>query len=160
MFALLGLKKPARMLDFALAPLFIQFNVQVRVADVAVILRNFVFQNNVVPKRVPRKIGENSVVLVTIFSIMRKDQIGLDSSLQLLKELLDLLPSERKETVPKMLDYDLRFAGPFKSTRALDLASLLRRPSALKTTQTMFKPGRSFSSLRTVPPQPISMSSA
>jgi len=73
MLVRLGLKEPAQMIDFLLADFLIQRNEEIGDSEVAVVFGNLVLQNQMVPERIPREVRKNSMVLMTVVSIMRQN---------------------------------------------------------------------------------------
>ncbi len=84
----------------------IQADEKIRRSKIAIILGNFVFEDQLVAKGIPSKFGNNSMVLVKVVSIVSKYQIRLKSFPHGLKEFLDSLPLVRKKTVTIMPDDD------------------------------------------------------
>ncbi len=107
----LGFEKSAKVSCFLEAYFFFQTHKNIGYAEVAVIFRNFVFQNEVVSECVPGQVGDGPVVLVPVVTIMRKNQIRAHSSFELFKEFLDLAALIRKEAIAKLFDDDLCFCG-------------------------------------------------
>ena len=50
----------------------------VRLAQIAVIFRNLVFENGVMPERVPREIRQHAMVLMSIVPAMSQDEVRLE----------------------------------------------------------------------------------
>lgn len=91
--------------DFFAAMTFVQMYKQIRRSQIAVILGYLVFQNQVIPKRVPGQLTQQAMVLMQVMSIMCEDDVG-SYGFELFEIFLDLDPDVRKETIPKALDDD------------------------------------------------------
>src|SRR5215467_5757917 len=80
---------------------------QIRRAEVAVVLRDLLFQDEMTAEGVPGELADQPVVLVEVAPGVREHEIGLDAALELFEELLDARAFERKEAVAKVLDHAL-----------------------------------------------------
>jgi hypothetical protein len=78
MLVALRLKELADARDFILADRAVQRNEQVGLLEIPLILRNLIFQHEVIPERVPGQFREEAMVLVAIGEEVREDQVGLD----------------------------------------------------------------------------------
>src|SRR3990172_8835261 len=104
MSVFLGLERCEDRVDFTAACGFIQFNERIGGAKISMILRDLVFQDELVPKGVPGQLGNYPVILVQIVTVMGEDEIGRHSFLQQLEVVLDLAADVREEAVPETLD--------------------------------------------------------
>ena len=73
MLVALGLEESVELFGFAVASFFVQADVKVRASQIAVILRDFVFEDNMVTKCVPGEVGEDAMILMTIIAVMSED---------------------------------------------------------------------------------------
>ena len=69
-------KRAANIVCFALTSCAIQSYEKVRRSQIAVVLWNFVFQDEMVAKRIPRQFADDPVILVEVVTVMSKNQIG------------------------------------------------------------------------------------
>src|SRR5262249_9650661 len=76
--------------------------IYVRTPQVAVPLRNFVFQDHVIAKRVPGQLGDLAMVLVCVVAPVGEDYIGVVLTLQALETVLELGALIREVTVPEI----------------------------------------------------------
>ena len=130
-------------------------------AEVAVDLRDLVLEDQVVAERVPRQLAREPVILVEVVAGVREHELRVDARLQVLEDLLDLAADVRQEPVPEPVHLDpRRRRRPRGTPAALARASSPRSPGAASTTQSTSSSGFARASVSSVPPQPISMSSA
>ncbi len=102
-----GLKK---IVDFVFVQRRVERDENVGAAHVAVVLGNFVFENEVIAKGVPGKFAEQAMVLMSIALPMGEDQIGIDLCLHAFEIFFDLLRAVGKKTVAIFLKDDLLVA--------------------------------------------------
>ena len=88
-----------QIIDFVFVQRCFQRHEQVRPSDVAIVLRDLVFQNQMVSKCVPRKFGDQPVVLVGIAAPVGEDEIWIYLILHLLEEILHLAAAVRQKAV-------------------------------------------------------------
>src|SRR5512138_3851857 len=100
----LGAEGIVEKLHLLLANRLVEGHEAVRRPEIAVELGDLVFENQVIPERVPRQIRQDAVILMAVVPIVGEDDIGR-CRLQRLEDPLDLL-IVRKEAVPEMLDDD------------------------------------------------------
>jgi hypothetical protein len=98
----LGLETFKYVSDFEPADLFVEVYEQIRLAQIAIILRDFVFQDKVLPEGVPGQVGKQSVILVPVVAAMGEDDVGAEPLFQILEVFLDFSRNVRKKTVAKM----------------------------------------------------------
>src|SRR6266403_597189 len=98
---------------------------QVRLSQVAVILRNFILQNEMVSECVPGQFRNQAMVLVGILAVVRKDKVR-GNRLQLFEDRFDFPTDKRHESILEFLQQGrlgnilsgkqrgptLRFSGP------------------------------------------------
>lgn len=84
-FGALGSKRLADISCFSFTSPAIQAHEEIGRAKIAVVLWNFVLQDEVVAKCIPGQLTDHSVVLVKVASVMGQNQIGLKLSLEPLK---------------------------------------------------------------------------
>src|SRR5690349_22416320 len=75
--------------------------VNIRLAQAAVVLRNLVFENRMVAKRVPGQLARDAMVLVQVAALVREDQVGHGQLLEALEVFLDRGVLARKVAVAK-----------------------------------------------------------
>src|SRR5437773_839324 len=92
--------------DLLLAGRLVELNEEIGVADVAVVLHDFVLEDQVIPVRIPRQLGHQAMVLVEIVAIRREDDVRRRLDLQPFEELLDTLALIREEPIPEIGDDD------------------------------------------------------
>jgi hypothetical protein len=130
-FVALRLEELTNVFTFEVTQLFVQWHIEIWISQIAIVLGDFVFQNNVVPKRVPREIWQQTMILMTIFPVMRENQIGLNPPLQMFKVFLNCFSLERKETVAEILDDNFRLACTLKKRARAGFG--LTRPATFGT---------------------------
>ena len=121
-----------QVLDLAFRYPSLEVNEDVRRAEVAVVLRDLVLEDQVVAERVPRQLRSQAVVLMQIRAAVREDQVRRDLRLQLLEEVLDR-PRRRtgRSRRGSSSDDDGLSAAPSRNASALARAPLGAR-SALR----------------------------
>ena len=82
----------------------------VRRAEVAVVLRDLVLEDQVVTPRVPRELGHQAMVLVPVVAVVGEDQVGIHVGLELLEVVLDLGTHPGEVALPEALDADVLLA--------------------------------------------------
>src|SRR5262249_35231802 len=75
-FVALRLETAEDIFRFSTANRFVQRNKQVRRPQVAVVFRNFVFQNQMRSKSIPGQFRDQAMILVQVVSVMSEDQVG------------------------------------------------------------------------------------
>jgi len=81
----LGSKRLADISGFSFTSLAIQTHEEIWRAEIAIIFRDFVLQDEVVAKRIPSQFTDHSVILVKVIAVMGQNQIRLKLSLELFK---------------------------------------------------------------------------
>ena len=109
--------------DLPCCDLLRQVDERIGRADVPVVLRDLVLEDQVVAERVPRQLGDEAMVLVQIGALVREDQVGRHVSLQLLEVLLHGDAGVREEAVAKALHDNPR--------RRISRQEILRAPPSL-----------------------------
>ena len=101
------------------------------------VLRDFVFEDPVIQKSIPRKIREYPMVLVTVVAVVSQHQIRLGGDFSSSKTALIGGGVERKKAVAKLPEDDpLRAGAPPRNNPALRRASLsLDQTAPENTTQ-------------------------
>ena len=89
--------------DFFAIDRFIQVDKEVRYAKIAVIFRNFIFQDEVVSKGIPGQLTDQTMILMQIMPVMGEDDVWRFLPFQLLKKIFNLTANVREKTVPKFL---------------------------------------------------------
>ena len=79
----------------------------IRRRKVAVVLRDLVLDDQVIPPGVPRQLAYEAVVLVEVVTGVREDQVRFEPSLELFEDVLDLAADVREVSVPKPVDLDV-----------------------------------------------------
>ena len=95
-----------------------------------------------------------------IATVMGQDQVGIDVFLEVFKKVFDLAPQVWEVAVAKRSNLDRLGAGVAEESTCAGLRLLLPGARALNTIQWKSASGYRDTSFSTVPPQPISMSSA
>src|SRR2546430_14041022 len=75
--------------------------------EIAVVLGDLVLENQMVAKRVPGQLGDETVILMVVTAIMREDDVGNRLTLERFEEVLDLCSGVWKESIAEFLDDDL-----------------------------------------------------
>src|ERR1035437_1017618 len=88
------------------------WNEEIRMAEIAVVLGNFEFQNATVAERIPGQFGDHAMVLVPIVSLMSENQVGRSLRFELLEERLDIGGHIGEETVTKRQNADFLLGRP------------------------------------------------
>src|SRR5215831_9070807 len=114
--------------DFAAADRFVERHENVRGTEVPVVFRDLVFEDEVIPERVPRELGDQPMILVKVVPIMSEYEIRGHGTLEVLERLLDQPPLIRQEAVSELLRFDARAASaPQERLRALERLPLAGR---------------------------------
>ena len=74
--------------DFSAIDRFIQVDKEVRYAKIAVIFRNFIFQDEMVSKGIPGQLTNQTMILMQIMPVMGEDDVWRFLPFQLLKKIL------------------------------------------------------------------------
>ena len=82
--------------------------------QISLVLRNFVFQYEMIPKRAPGQLGDYSMILMSIFSSVSEYQIWLDVPAESMESVLNLTPLCREIAVSKFKE--LNIVGPGSAT--------------------------------------------
>ena len=107
--------------------LVVEVDEEVRRAQVAVVLRDLVLEDQMVAKRVPGQLRDEAMILVQIAAPVREDQVRGDLALEALEVLLDLGAVVREEAVAERLGHDrAALATPSRNASALARASAAR----------------------------------
>src|SRR5579871_624097 len=89
-------------------------NEYARRPQVGIELRNLVFEDQMIPERVPREFVDHAVVLVPIALAVREDQVGLTQFFQFLELLLDSGAFIREKAVSKRPNNHVLARGIFQ----------------------------------------------
>ena len=81
-------------------------HIQIGDRNIAVPFRYLVFENEMIPKRVPDQAGDLAMVLVRIILSMGENDIGIGTSLERLEPEFDLIALLGKESIPEIHDFD------------------------------------------------------
>ena len=129
-------------------------------AEIAVVLRHLVLEDQVVAKRVPRELGGEPVVLVEVVAGMRQDEVWVDP-LQLLEDILDATPVVRKIAIAKLVEPHIRRARRREEIGRTGPRLVGSLPVGREHDPCHVRDRGAHASARgCVPPHPISMSSA
>jgi len=90
-----------------------EWDEEIWLPHISVVFWDFVFEDQVIPERIPSHLLYQPMILMCVIAIVCKNQVR-GGSLQTLKETLDLGSVERKEAVAKILDKDLLSPGGFQ----------------------------------------------
>ena len=85
---------------------------EVRGAQISVVFRDLVFEDEVIAKSVPRQLAYQTVVLVKIVSAMREDYIGGEDFLEFLEAFFNRWTEVGKESISKRFHHDSLLARP------------------------------------------------
>lgn len=126
---LLRLEVFQEVIDFFFADRFAQRHKEIRGDQVAVEFRNFVLEDPVVSKGVPRQLCNKTVILVQVLAVRCEDDIGNKFTAYLMHPLFDLSAVVWKKTIFKIFDDDARLVGSHQKRfcAASRLAPPLRR---------------------------------
>src|SRR5205085_1498291 len=97
----------ARAADPALGDRVVGVHEEVRRAEVAVVLRHLVLEDQVVSERVPRQLAQEAVVLVQVVPVVGEDHVRLDLALELLEGAFDVAAVVGEERVGKAAEAHL-----------------------------------------------------
>src|SRR5262245_34113919 len=111
MLRTLAWKELAQTTDLLQSKLLRHGDEEVRGFEIAVELRDLVLENEVVSPRVPRQLAEQAMGLVEVLARVGQDDVRLDSSLQVFKDVLHLASEVREVPVPKLVDLDARLGN-------------------------------------------------
>ena len=112
------------------------------------------------PEGVPRQLARQAMVLVVVVARVREDDLRVDPALQVLEDVLNLAADVRQEAVSELvhLDVHVRGAGQERGRARTRLFGAIARRSEHDPVD--LELGIPSTSVRRVPPHPISMSSA
>src|SRR5690606_19829184 len=82
----------------------IENNKERRTTCIAIVLRNLIFQDQMVSKCIPCELREQAMVLVQVMLIVREDEVGVPFLFKLLEKILHLCILLRKVSISKILD--------------------------------------------------------
>src|SRR5262249_11591427 len=88
-------------LHLALGELGVETDVGVGLAEVALVLRDLVLEDQVVAPGVPGQLRDEAVVLVPVAERVGEDQVRVELALQALEAGLDAVPLPREVAVPE-----------------------------------------------------------
>src|SRR5262245_51127204 len=80
-------------------------HVEVRLPEVALVLRNLVFEHEVVAPGLPGDLGSDAMVLVPVLEPVGEDQVGPHRALQVLDERLDLAEFSREAAIGERAEH-------------------------------------------------------
>src|SRR5438874_8282542 len=109
-FVLLRGKVPHQALYFLACVGFAQRHEEIRRAQISVVFRDFVFEDEVIAKSVPRQLAYQTVVLVKIMPAMRKDYIRPEDFLEFLEAFFDWRAEVGKDSISEGFQ-DYRFVS-------------------------------------------------
>src|SRR6187399_1052963 len=93
-----------------------QRNEGIRLAQIPFVFGNFVLEDAVVPKRIPRQLRHHTVVLMLVVTMVAENQVRFHG-LQRLEEILHLRGFVGKVALPERPDDDLRLTGVRQKVR-------------------------------------------
>src|SRR4029434_6486030 len=96
-------------LDFPPTERVVERYEDIRRPEVAVVLGDLVFENELVSEGVPRELGDQPVVLMEVVAVVGEHEVRGSRTLELLEGLLDSRPVVRQEPITEFLDDDLGF---------------------------------------------------
>src|SRR4029077_3677234 len=101
----LGLKGIHEVTHLLLVHLWRERHEHAWLSQVAVVFRDLVLQNQVIPKRIPGQFRDQAVVLMRISAVMSEDHVRGDRLLQLFENRFDLSTYKRHEAVGESLQH-------------------------------------------------------
>jgi hypothetical protein len=111
MFVRLSSEMLKKQVDLLGANLFGKRHKEIRAAEVAVVLDDFVLQDEMSTEGVPSQIGEHTMILMPVIAIMCEDDVRIELGPDLFKSLLDCLTLIREEACPEFLQFDRAFSS-------------------------------------------------
>jgi len=102
-----------QVLDFEIADCLAQRHETVGRPEVPVILRNFVLENQMIPKGVPSKLTDDPMILVQIAAAVGQNQIRREG-LEPLELFLDAVSVMREKPIAKRMNNHFAFPCSFK----------------------------------------------
>jgi len=109
-FRLLRLKRHKQIIDFCSVLFGVQWYKKIWPPKIPIIFRNLILENQMIPKRIPRKTGDLPMILVCVTTPMSEDDIRLDLAFQIFEEFFDLLANTVEKTIAKFVKDDRGFA--------------------------------------------------
>src|SRR5260221_13492676 len=103
----LGLKVLHQQFDFTCTELLRDWHEHIGLAKVAIVLKYFVFKNQMISERVPSQVRQDPMVLMAVIAVMGEDNIRIEFRLNFLKPFLDGRPLAREITLAKRSNLDL-----------------------------------------------------
>src|SRR5262245_11114760 len=103
----------------AAADVLVELDEDVRYPEIAVVFRDFVLENHVVPEGVPGQIREHPMILMTVVAIVCEHEVGA-KRLERFEIRLDASALKREEAALELLDDNSLLLHPVeKRLRAL-----------------------------------------
>ena len=78
MFALLAEERRADMLRLAAANRRLQRHKEIGLSKISIVLRNLVFEDQMIPERIPSQVRKEAVILVPILPVMSKHHVWIE----------------------------------------------------------------------------------
>src|SRR5260370_23871166 len=107
MLVALGLERVHQVPDFAAADGLVKRNVKIRRAEIAIILRDFVFEYDMISPRIPGQLIDHMVILMKIVTRVRENQIREYFFLQFLELVFYFGDDGREIPIAKVADEDI-----------------------------------------------------
>src|SRR6516225_6567314 len=123
---LLAGKSRSKMPHLSVSARAVNRHEQIGNAEIAVVLRDLVLDDEVIPECVPRQVGNDSMILMPIVSIVREYHVGRELPAQFLEVLLDFVADVGKEPIAKGSDRDRGMSSVLQE----QASALLRFPGA------------------------------
>jgi hypothetical protein len=117
LFVALRLKTCRQIFDFTVTRLLIEIHKKVGITKVAVVLENFVFENEVITPGIPGQPIDHSMILMEIVTGVGEYQIGGEGVFQTFKVFFDFHTFRREKTVAEVEDRDVLMSRPFQKER-------------------------------------------
>src|SRR5262245_37973649 len=89
MLVALAAERRLEVFDLAVNRATVEGHETVRRSKIAVVLRDLVFENPVIPPGIPGEIRKYPMVLVAVLPVVRQNQIRVDLSLEILERVLN-----------------------------------------------------------------------
>jgi hypothetical protein len=103
-----------QMLDLTITNTAIKWHEKVGRSEVAVVLWNLIFKDQVIAPSVPAELVQDAVVLMEVIPRMGEDNVRRQASFQGLEVLLDPSAFKWKKTVTKIEDFDVPRSSAFQ----------------------------------------------
>ncbi len=149
-----------KQVDLSLADSFIERKKHVGLAQIAFVLGDLVLPDEMISEGVPGEFSEQAVILMGVVATVGKYEVRLDLRRDAMNEIFNLRPLGWEVSVAEVTANYLSLAGSRQPSGRTALRLPARTGLPLSTTHQTSISGCSSNRRSTLPPQPISMSSA